>query len=140
MIYKLKIFTIFSKKAIVYWSFENYNKKEYNKIYKFIGAKEDNSINYSRISRKGEYNFELSIKNKKYLYNFYKNHNEKLYEILGYKINEWEDYYKKKIYYNFNNFNSFIIFLQITLIQSQCHTIQEKCRIFLIFLPTIILI
>ena len=73
-----------------------YSNDKYNKIYKFIGAKEDNSINYSRISRKGEYSFELSTKNKKYLYNFYKNHNEKLYEILGYKINEWEDYYKKE--------------------------------------------
>ena len=93
------IYKYFPKKQLYIGVFEKIiknQKKEYNKIYKFIGAKEDNSINYSRISRKGEYSFELSTKNKKYLYSFYKNHNEKLYEILGYKINEWEDYYIKK--------------------------------------------
>ena len=93
------IYKYFPKKQLYIGVFEKIiknQKKEYNKIYKFIGAKEDNSINYSRISRKGEYSFELSTKNKKYLYSFYKNHNEKLYEILGYKINEWEDYYIKE--------------------------------------------
>ena len=29
----------------------------------------------------------------KYLYNIYKPHNEKLYKILGRKIDSWENYY-----------------------------------------------
>ena len=91
------IYKYFSKENLYIGIFEKIVKNkeyEYNKIFNFIGAEENNKINYSNITRKNEYKFELSFENKKYLYDLYKHHNKKLYKLLGYKIKEWEKYYK----------------------------------------------
>lgn len=93
----MNIYKYFSKKQLYIGIFETIiknQKEEYNKMYEFIGASKCNTIHYETIKRKTEYTFELSTKNKKYLYSIYKKHNERLYKILGYKIKEWEDFYE----------------------------------------------
>lgn len=65
---------------------------EYNKIIKFLGCDEmsDIQINDTNIR---EYKKTIPKKLEQKLYNIYKDHNEKLYELLGRKINIWEGYY-----------------------------------------------
>lgn len=97
---------------------------EYNKMFEFIGARKLNEneikIDFDRI--KGIYTNEMTkdqlikytldmynkrdknypliytknitIEEKKKLYDIYKSYNEKLYDFLGYNIEEWEDFYK----------------------------------------------
>jgi len=71
----------------------NKNKlKYYNEIYEFLGAnklKEIQNLN----TRVGKYKKIIPKNLEKYLYNIYKPHNEKLYKILGRKIDIWENYY-----------------------------------------------
>lgn len=87
---------------------------EYNKIYKFLGAKELDNLNYDEntqntqnnqiVKKKNlsskldtnirKYNHPIDSKHKKELYRIFKPHNQKLYKLLGRKIDIWEDYYK----------------------------------------------
>jgi hypothetical protein len=93
------IYKYFPKKQLYIGVFENIIQNqsyEYNKMFSFIGSKKYDKINYDTIYRKGNYEFELSFDNKKYLYQIYKKHNQKLYKILGYKIQKWENYYKNQ--------------------------------------------
>ena len=70
-------------------------QKCYNDIINFLGAKELNEINENVDTHIREYKKPIPkiIENK--LYNIYKPHNEKLYKILGRKIDIWENYYDK---------------------------------------------
>ena len=71
----------------------NQNKlKYYNEIYEFLGAHKLKKIqNCNCHTRK--YGKSIPEDLVKYLYNIYKPHNEKLYKILGRKIDSWENYY-----------------------------------------------
>ena len=72
----------------------NKNKlKYYNEIYDFLGATKLKKINKTLNAHIRKYDKDIPKKLEKYLYNIYKPHNEKLYEILGRKIDIWEDYY-----------------------------------------------
>ena len=72
----------------------NQNKvKYYNEIYKFLGATKLKKINYKLNMNVRKYTKRIPKKLEKYLYNIYKPHNEKLYKILGRKIDLWENYY-----------------------------------------------
>ena len=70
-------------------------KNEYNKIFKFLGTHPVNKININCDTRIGNYKKKIPEKLEKMLYNIYKKHNQKLYKILGRKINKWEEYYEK---------------------------------------------
>ena len=71
----------------------NQNKlKYYNEIYEFLGATKLKKINPLNTHVR-EYTKKIPKKLEKYLYNIYKPHNEKLYKILGRKIDSWENYY-----------------------------------------------
>jgi hypothetical protein len=72
--------------------------EEYNKIYEFIGA--------SKLKKK-EFCFDTTINTRFYfsaindndfiyVHNIYKSYNNKLYELLGRKIDCWETFYSKK--------------------------------------------
>lgn len=72
----------------------NKNKlKYYNEIYEFLGGTELKNIDETLNTHIRTYHKDIPKKLEKYLYNIYKPHNEKLYEILGRKIDIWEDYY-----------------------------------------------
>ena len=72
----------------------NKNKlKYYNEIYEFLGATKLTKINDTLNTHIREYTKKIPKKLEKYLYNIYKPHNEKLYKILGRKIDSWENYY-----------------------------------------------
>ena len=72
----------------------NQNKlKYYNEIYEFLGATKLKKINYELNTHVRKYTKRIPKKLEKYLYNIYKPHNEKLYKILGRKIDLWENYY-----------------------------------------------
>ena len=72
--------------------------EEYNKIFKFLGTKEINKkkSEYKTDFYKTSYIDSISNENFKYLYNLYKPHNEKLYNLLGRTIHKWESKYNKK--------------------------------------------
>ena len=72
----------------------NKNKlKYYNEIYEFLGATKLKKINDTLNTHVRKYEKKIPKKLEKYLYNIYKPHNEKLYKILGRKIDAWENYY-----------------------------------------------
>ena len=74
----------------------NENKlKYYNEIYEFLGATKLNKVSDTLNIHVRKYTKKLPKKLEKYLYNIYKPHNEKLYKILGRKIDLWEDYYNQ---------------------------------------------
>ena len=72
----------------------NKNKqKYYNEIYDFLGTPKLIKINDTLNVHVRKYEKKIPKKLEKYLYNIYKSHNEKLYKILGRKIDSWENYY-----------------------------------------------
>jgi hypothetical protein len=70
-------------------------QKYYNDIIQFLGGEKILEINKNLDThiRKYDKSIPKILENK--LYNIYKPHNEKLYEILGRKIDIWENYYNK---------------------------------------------
>lgn len=66
----------------------NHPTEEYSRIFKFLGAEsfkflaEDEHI--------GTYSSAMNLKVEDKLRKFYKSHNERLYQYLGYRIHEWE--------------------------------------------------
>jgi hypothetical protein len=68
---------------------------EYNKIYQFLGATKTITVDDTADTNVRSYAKPLSKQDARILYDIYKPHNEKLYSILGRKIDIWEDYYKK---------------------------------------------
>ena len=72
----------------------NKNKlKYYNEIYEFLGTTKLTKIDDTLNTHVRKYEKKIPKKLEKYLYNIYKPHNEKLYKILGRKIDSWENYY-----------------------------------------------
>jgi hypothetical protein len=71
--------------------------EEYNKIYSFLGVDHIDKINFADNIHK-DYNNNLEISNDYYfkLYDIYKKYNDELYELLGRKINLWENKYTEK--------------------------------------------
>jgi hypothetical protein len=68
--------------------------EEYNKIIQFLGSKKVVTINENLDKHIRQYKKTIPKKLEKELYEIYKPHNEKLYELLGRKIDIWEEYYK----------------------------------------------
>lgn len=67
--------------------------KYYNEIFKFLGAAEISAINESA-NDQTPYKTPIPRRLEKMLYHIYKPHNERLYTLLGRKIDIWEEYYK----------------------------------------------
>jgi hypothetical protein len=67
---------------------------EYNKIFLFLGAGEI-KINFTDSVHKRNYKKKISQDDFNTLYAIYKEYNEKLYNLLGYRIKKWEDMYEK---------------------------------------------
>ena len=67
----------------------------YNEIYEFLGARKLENINTNLDRNIKKYGKTIPKELEKRLYNIYKPHNEKLYKILGRKIDIWENYYDK---------------------------------------------
>ena len=65
---------------------------EYNKIFKFLGAKEY-TINDSVDTRIGTYKEPIKKEDAKVLYDIYRTHTENVYKLLGRRIQIWEEYY-----------------------------------------------
>ena len=91
------ILSKFPRKNIYIGIIEEINKnklKYYNEIYEFLGTHKLKKIeNLNCHIREYEKSIPKSLE--KYLYSIYKPHNEKLYKILGRKIDIWESYYSK---------------------------------------------
>ena len=74
----------------------NENKlKYYNEIYEFLGASKLHKIDEYANTHIRTYKKPIPKSLEKYLYNIYKPHNERLYKILGRRIDKWEDYYNE---------------------------------------------
>jgi hypothetical protein len=74
----------------------NENKlKYYNEIYEFLGASKLDKIPENLNTHIREYKKPIPKSLEKYLYKIYKPHNERLYKILGRRIEKWEEYYKQ---------------------------------------------
>ena len=71
------------------------NKNIYNDIFKFLGAKPLNEMNENIDTHIMKYSKQIPKMLEKKLYNIYKEHNERLYKILGRRIDIWENYYSK---------------------------------------------
>ena len=70
-------------------------QKYYNDIISFLGAKKLNKINENFDTHIRKYDKSIPNILAKKLYHIYKPHNERLYKILGRKIDIWENYYDK---------------------------------------------
>ena len=68
-------------------------QKYYNEIIHFLGLKKIDNINEKVDVNIIKYTRPIPKKLEKKLYDIYKPHNEKLYALLGRKINSWEKYY-----------------------------------------------
>jgi hypothetical protein len=68
-------------------------KQSYNDIFHFLGAKMIDNIEENVDLRISKYDIPISKQLEKKLYDIYKPHNDRLYEILGRKIDIWEKYY-----------------------------------------------
>jgi hypothetical protein len=68
-------------------------QKYYNDIFHFLGGEQINKINENVDANIGRYTKSIPKILEKKLYNIYKPHNERLYQILGKKIDIWEKYY-----------------------------------------------
>lgn len=69
-------------------------EKEYNKIFDFLEIQRI-KINLNLDTHVGHYSNPICEIAEKKLYEIYKEHNLKLYELLGRKISIWENYYQK---------------------------------------------
>ena len=65
----------------------------YNQLYEFLGAKKLYTIKDTDLHIR-EYKTPISKELAKFLYTIYKPHIEKLYKILGRRIESWEKYYE----------------------------------------------
>jgi hypothetical protein len=70
-------------------------QKYYNDIIDFLGAKRLDTINEECDIHIREYKKSIPKILEKKLYKIYKPHNERLYKILGRKVNSWEKYYNE---------------------------------------------
>ena len=78
---------------------KNNQNIEYNKIYSFLGGK-NIKINQNLNTHIGSYSKTIPKDLEKMLYTIYKPHNDKLYKLLGRKIEIWENYYNTlKLFY-----------------------------------------
>ena len=74
----------------------NKNKlKYYNEIYNFLGTTSLEKIDKNLNAHTRRYSKTIPKNLENYLHNIYKPHNEKLYKILGRKIEIWENYYNQ---------------------------------------------
>tara|TARA_B110000879_G_scaffold211942_1_gene306237 strand:+ start:47 stop:802 length:756 start_codon:yes stop_codon:yes gene_type:complete len=93
------IYSLFPKENVLILISDE-NKKDilkcYNKIFTFLGVKKLSNIKNNN-RHAGTYPEELDMTNKKLLYKIYKPHNEKLYNLLGRKVDLWEEYYNEFI-------------------------------------------
>ena len=92
------ILSKFSKDNVYIGISEEINKdklKYYNEIYEFLGATKLKEIDETLNKHIRKYTKSIPKNVEKYLYNIYKPHNEKLYKILGRKIDIWENYYSQ---------------------------------------------
>jgi hypothetical protein len=70
-------------------------QKYYNDIIHFLGGEKLDKINENLDLHIRKYDKSIPKILEKKLYDIYKPHNDKLYEILGRKIDIWENYYNK---------------------------------------------
>jgi hypothetical protein len=69
---------------------------EYNKIFTFLGASKNIVLDESCDTHILKYKQPIKVADAKILYDIYKGHNEKLYALLGRRIDSWENYYKSQ--------------------------------------------
>ena len=67
---------------------------EYNNMFKFLGANAEIIVDETKDCHFGKYKKPIDLADARALYEIYKPHNERLYLLLGRKIDSWEAYYK----------------------------------------------
>ena len=72
--------------------------EEYNKLFKFLGARElsHETFSLSTNVNKGKYKELITDEDFKYVYNIYKEYNERLYKFLGRRIESWDNIYNQR--------------------------------------------
>ena len=66
--------------------------QEYNKIFEFFNLNKLNSLDAKLNVRKGNYNKEITIYEYEYIKNLYLEKTKRLFDFLGYQIEEWKDF------------------------------------------------
>ncbi len=69
-------------------------QKYYNEIFDFLNVNSCD-LNIKDNIHKRDYNDKISKEDFITMYHYYKSYNDELYELLGYKIEEWESIYKE---------------------------------------------
>jgi hypothetical protein len=97
------IYSTFPKENIyigINEEFFNNPLEEYNKLFKFLGAKELSHDTFSLFSttnvNKSIYKERITDEEFKYVYNLYKEYNERLYIFLGKRLESWDNIYKQR--------------------------------------------
>ena len=64
---------------------------EYNKIFEFLNIDKLDQTEFNTKIHNRAYDVSITQDEQKYLYNFYKPHNEQLFKLLGYEIPAWSE-------------------------------------------------
>ena len=94
----MHIFSKFKRENIYIGIAEEIKKNKqqhYNEVFKFLGATEMININEDEDVHATEYGRPIPTILEKKLYDIFRPHNERLYEILGRRIDIWETYYQQ---------------------------------------------
>lgn len=65
-------------------------QEEYNRIFDFLGIKRMENLNFIKNVHSRKYSEPMDKEVENLLYNLYKPYNERLFEFLGYRVQEWE--------------------------------------------------
>lgn len=87
------ILSLFPRKQlyiVISEHFKNDTKNEFDKLLHFLGADTNYNFNINSEVHKRTYKKDISHDDYNFLYNLYKPYNERLYNFLGYRIEEWE--------------------------------------------------
>lgn len=68
---------------------------EYNRIFDFLGVENMENVPVDFSANRGKNKTSLSNSDISWAHNLYRDHNERLYRMLGERIEEWETYYKE---------------------------------------------
>jgi hypothetical protein len=88
-----QILTLFPKENLYVGISEKIKKnplEEYNKILDFLGVERLDSLNFNDSIHKRNYSRKITQEEINYLYPKYHQHNQKLFDFLGYEIEEWK--------------------------------------------------
>ena len=88
----LKFYTAENIMILISEKFFSNEKKHLDKVCRFLGQKPlDWNCQHMKKKRVGQYKYLMDKGTRQKLYRFYRPHNEKLFQLLGERVTEWEE-------------------------------------------------